>query len=359
MNIIEAHFSRRVEWSPNRLTKTHLVKFLRYLYDNTSRGGAAMEIGSISNSNQKPSIVPKRGDSLSSIAKKYGTTEEALLELNPSIQPQDQITGNRKIFIPVNTIVIKKGDTLGELAKEYGTTIDVLQKLNPIIESKHWIYAGKKLNVPALANNSVVPEEPETAVATIVPETTVPPVVISEPVYEIKPAIEYLPQPQKEIDVIPAISLPEVAKPKINRYVIQHEMYSVPIFSIEPLPNNTQNVEGSVQDDIKFKKEQLADSLRSLFDDTISSAKDKEELNTIAEKEAQEKKLEEKRQAKLADLKRLKKKKLDELALLLQSSKKQQAISTIIAITQEVNSISSVIKGIESQEAQLKQSFKA
>ena|GEM_PF-3139871 len=49
------------------------------------------------------------------------------------------------------TITIKSGDTLTALAKKYKTTVDNLLKLNPYITDKNKISAGKKLVVPKLA----------------------------------------------------------------------------------------------------------------------------------------------------------------------------------------------------------------
>ena len=45
------------------------------------------------------------------------------------------------------TYTIKKGDTLWELAKKYGTTVDALAKANNI-KNPNLIYAGAKLTIP-------------------------------------------------------------------------------------------------------------------------------------------------------------------------------------------------------------------
>ena len=42
--------------------------------------------------------------------------------------------------------VVKKGDTLSAIAKKYGTTVDALVKLNGI-KNKNLIYAGQVLKV--------------------------------------------------------------------------------------------------------------------------------------------------------------------------------------------------------------------
>ena len=43
---------------------------------------------------------------------------------------------------------IKKGDTLSAIAKKEGTTVSELMKLNPQIKDKNLIYAGAGLNLP-------------------------------------------------------------------------------------------------------------------------------------------------------------------------------------------------------------------
>ena len=45
-------------------------------------------------------------------------------------------------------ITIQKGQTLSGIASKYGTTIQELLKLNPQIKDPNLIYAGAKLNIP-------------------------------------------------------------------------------------------------------------------------------------------------------------------------------------------------------------------
>ena len=46
------------------------------------------------------------------------------------------------------TYTIKSGDTLSKIAKKYGTTVDKLMAANPYITNKNKIYAGKTLQIP-------------------------------------------------------------------------------------------------------------------------------------------------------------------------------------------------------------------
>lgn len=49
---------------------------------------------------------------------------------------------------------IQSGDTLSGIAKKYGTTVDTLMSLNPYITNKNLIYAGKTLNLPGQTTSS-------------------------------------------------------------------------------------------------------------------------------------------------------------------------------------------------------------
>ena len=50
------------------------------------------------------------------------------------------------------TYVIQPGDTLSEIAKRYGTTVDTLTKLNKISDPNK-IYAGNTIRVPENIND--------------------------------------------------------------------------------------------------------------------------------------------------------------------------------------------------------------
>ena len=93
----------------------------------------------------------KKGDTLSEIAKKYGTTVSTLASLN-NIKDVDKIYAGDTIKIPTNNssyieYTIKKGDTLSEIAKKYGTTVKKLQSINGI-KNANKIYAGDTIKIP-------------------------------------------------------------------------------------------------------------------------------------------------------------------------------------------------------------------
>ncbi|TDM50004.1 LysM peptidoglycan-binding domain-containing protein [Macrococcoides goetzii] len=107
----------------------------------------------------------QKGDTLSSIAKKYGVTVEQLKKLNNLTS--NTIKTNQVIKVPVKvqvevddkgvttkkttktttkTHAIKWGDTLGGIAKKYGTTVDELKKYNGL--KSDTIIAGRTLKIP-------------------------------------------------------------------------------------------------------------------------------------------------------------------------------------------------------------------
>lgn len=97
------------------------------------------------------------GDTLSGIASKYGTTYQKLAEYN-NISNPNLIRVGQKIRIPnggtTNTsnqsstqyYTIKSGDTLSKIAKTYGTTVAQLCSWNNI-KNANLIYAGNKIRV--------------------------------------------------------------------------------------------------------------------------------------------------------------------------------------------------------------------
>ena len=93
----------------------------------------------------------KKGDTLSEIAKKYGTTVSTLASIN-NIKDVNKIYAGDTIKIPTNNssyieYTIKKGDTLSEIAKKYGTTVKKLQSINGI-KNANKIYAGDTIKIP-------------------------------------------------------------------------------------------------------------------------------------------------------------------------------------------------------------------
>lgn len=100
------------------------------------------------------SYTVKKGDTLSEIAAKYGTTYQTLASYNGIANP-NKIYAGQVIKIPNGTVstssnttyVVKKGDTLSGIASKYGTTWQKIYQDNKSIigSNPNKIYEGQKL----------------------------------------------------------------------------------------------------------------------------------------------------------------------------------------------------------------------
>lgn len=102
----------------------------------------------------------KKGDSLWSIANKYGITVKELKEINKltsntlKVGQTLKLTKNNEM-IPEDYLVykVKKGDSLWDIAKEYNTTVDTLKKINNLSNGK--LTVNQQLFIPKNDNSSV------------------------------------------------------------------------------------------------------------------------------------------------------------------------------------------------------------
>ncbi len=104
------------------------------------------------------SVTVARGDTLRKIADRCGTTVSALLQANSWLGSGNLIYAGQVIMMPgalvygsdgYATYYVARGDTLKSLAIRFGTTVDVLLSLNRSITNANVIYEGQKLTVPA------------------------------------------------------------------------------------------------------------------------------------------------------------------------------------------------------------------
>ena len=106
-----------------------------------------------------PSLITVRpGDTLWDLARKHGTTVNALKQLN-------DLPGNGTIYIgdtlkvpgakpgPARSHVVRSGETLSHLAVRYGTTSAAIRQANGMSSST--IYIGKRLRIPGGSTGSV------------------------------------------------------------------------------------------------------------------------------------------------------------------------------------------------------------
>ena len=78
--------------------------------------------------------IVQKGDTLWSIANKYGTTVDELKQINNLTSNIINVGQRLKIasIIPEGVYIIQKGDTLWSIANKYGITLDELQTLNKL-----------------------------------------------------------------------------------------------------------------------------------------------------------------------------------------------------------------------------------
>lgn len=94
--------------------------------------------------------IVKKGDSLYSIARTYNTSVDKLKEINNLTS--NALAIGQVLKLPSSNAsekvvyTVKKGDSLYSIAREYGTTVDAIKKLNNIISNT--LSIGQKLLLP-------------------------------------------------------------------------------------------------------------------------------------------------------------------------------------------------------------------
>ena len=110
-------------------------------------------------------ITIKWGDTLSGLALKYDTTVEELVLLN-NIENPNLIYAGASLIVPIKetnpdeediggqTIyIVKRGDTLSQIALKYGTTVNEIARINNI-KNVNLIYVGQRLVIPTSTNTT-------------------------------------------------------------------------------------------------------------------------------------------------------------------------------------------------------------
>lgn len=94
----------------------------------------------------------RQGDTLDSIAKKFNTNENIIMDLN-NMPFRDYYKEGREIIVPVNKekyfeyYTIKKGDTLYGIARQYNINPELLALLNGLNNSDY-IYPNQEILIP-------------------------------------------------------------------------------------------------------------------------------------------------------------------------------------------------------------------
>ena len=124
------------------------LKNLNSLTSNTIYPGQVLSVYPSVPSAQTITYVVKRGDSLYSIAKSFGTTVDAIKNANGLTT--DNIYTYQSLIIPlsfsIGEYLVKKGDTLYSIASKYNISVETLKVLNNL--GFDTIYPYQALNVP-------------------------------------------------------------------------------------------------------------------------------------------------------------------------------------------------------------------
>ena len=126
------------------------LKDLNKLTSNTLSIGQQLVV-SEANAGTLDTYTVKAGDTLYSIANKYGLTVNELKQLNnltSDILSIGQVLNisNSNTSLPSNTYIVKSGDSLYSIAKKYGITVDALKSAN-----------GKTSNLLSIGEILVIP----------------------------------------------------------------------------------------------------------------------------------------------------------------------------------------------------------
>lgn len=118
-----------------------------------------------------PIHVVQTGDTLSSIALRYGTTVTAIMQLNGLTNPNLIYVG-QQLVIPTGSgappeppgggqviYVVRTGDTLFAIAQRFGVSMMSIAQTNGIINPS-LIYVGQQLVIPGAAGPLPIPPEP-------------------------------------------------------------------------------------------------------------------------------------------------------------------------------------------------------
>lgn len=130
-------------------------------------GGAFVEAAVAAPAGADSAYVVKPGDTLGSIAARFGVSASAIARANGITNP-DRIYIGQNLTIPgaggapaapkppstapaTGTYIVQPGDTLGKIAARYGTTVNNLMRLNGI-SNPNLIWVGQRLKVSGAAS---------------------------------------------------------------------------------------------------------------------------------------------------------------------------------------------------------------
>ena len=157
----------------NGLSNTRLIYAGQRLTIPT--GGSS---GGSASSATSGTYTVRRGDNLSAIARRHGTTVNAIVRANGLANPSYIYAGQR-LVIPgggsssggqasnsgqastgdTTTYTVRRGDSVASIAYRYGTTIAAIAQANGLANPSY-IYAGQRLRIPSGGSVAPAPAAP-------------------------------------------------------------------------------------------------------------------------------------------------------------------------------------------------------
>lgn len=132
------------------------LKKINNLTSNILKIGQVLKIKSSTSSTETPgtiNYIVNSGDNLYAIAKKYNTTVDEIKKLNNLTSDTLSIGQKLKILtttpsqeLPSETYVVQKGDSLYSIARKFGTTVDSLKSINNL--TSNLLSIGQVLRIP-------------------------------------------------------------------------------------------------------------------------------------------------------------------------------------------------------------------
>ena len=152
-----AGIARRYETSINELVRINNIQNPNLIYagDLLLIPTKNNSINSGSDDKNNTIYIVQRGDTLTSIAKRYNTSVQNLLRNNNIVNPNLIYPGQRLIIMKSTTNISKKyivytvrrGDSLWKIANKYNTTVNQLVSINNI-KNPDRIYINQKIRIP-------------------------------------------------------------------------------------------------------------------------------------------------------------------------------------------------------------------
>ena len=150
----------------NALTRKHFLRIGQRLMIPSQGGSSGRTRLSDSEKKNVTFYTVKRGETLSQIASMFGTNTKQLQKLNGLKNPNRIKKGQRLRVRPTDTQQgevftqhkVKRGETLSSIATRYGVSVAVLMEANHLT-NKHRLIAGKHLLIPGKGTSKSAAEQ--------------------------------------------------------------------------------------------------------------------------------------------------------------------------------------------------------